>query len=46
MGNILTKYLSKNFCKDIMDEIIQNIIETDILVLASPSYWGDVTAQM
>jgi multimeric flavodoxin WrbA len=32
--------------RDDMDRIIENIKNTDLLVLASPSYWGDVTAQM
>jgi len=32
--------------KDDMDRIIENIKNADLLVLASPSYWGDVTAQM
>jgi multimeric flavodoxin WrbA len=31
---------------DDMDRIIENIKTTDLLVLASPSYWGDITAQM
>ena len=31
---------------DDMVDIINQILETDILVLASPSYWGDVTGQM
>ena len=32
--------------RDDMDRIIENIKSTDLLVLASPSYWGDITAQM
>lgn len=32
--------------RDDMDRIIENIKNTDLLVLASPSYWGDNTAQM
>lgn len=32
--------------RDDMDRIIENIKNTDLLVLASPSYWGDITAQM
>lgn len=29
-----------------MGRIIENIKSADLLVLASPSYWGDITAQM
>lgn len=32
--------------RDDMDRIIENIKSSDLLVLASPSYWGDITAQM
>lgn len=32
--------------RDDMDRIIEAIKNTDLLVLASPSYWGDITAQM
>ncbi|KMQ49737.1 Iron-sulfur flavoprotein [Chitinispirillum alkaliphilum] len=32
--------------RDDMDRIFDNIKKTDLLVLASPSYWGDITAQM
>ncbi len=31
---------------DDMDTLINDIIDSDIIVLASPSYWGDVTGQM
>ncbi|MDR0905152.1 MAG: flavodoxin family protein [Oscillospiraceae bacterium] len=31
---------------DDMNQIIRDIYEADIVMLASPSYWGDVTAQM
>ncbi|MDR0839167.1 MAG: flavodoxin family protein [Oscillospiraceae bacterium] len=31
---------------DDMNQIIRDIYEADIVILASPSYWGDVTAQM
>ncbi len=36
----------KCFQRDDMDRIIENIKNADLLVLASPSYWGDVTGQM
>ena len=32
--------------RDDMDILIKAIFESDIIILASPSYWGDVTAQM
>lgn len=32
--------------RDDMDTLLQGILEADIVVLASPSYWGDVTGQM
>ncbi len=32
-------------CDD-MDMLLQGILEADIVLLASPSYWGDVTGQM
>lgn len=32
--------------RDDMDRIIERMKRADLLVLASPSYWGDVTAQM
>ena len=31
---------------DGMDEIIKDIYDSEIVVVASPSYWGDVTAQL
>jgi len=32
--------------RDDMGRITENIKNADLLVLASPSYWGDITAQM
>jgi multimeric flavodoxin WrbA len=32
--------------RDDMDTLLQGILEADIVLLASPSYWGDVTGQM
>lgn len=32
--------------RDDMDRLIGGILESDVVVLASPSYWGDVTGQM
>lgn len=32
--------------KDDMDIIIEDIFESDIVLIASPSYWGDVTGQL
>ncbi|MCP4702965.1 MAG: flavodoxin family protein [candidate division Zixibacteria bacterium] len=32
--------------RDDMDILIKAITEADIVILASPSYWGDVTGQM
>ena len=32
--------------RDDMDVLIDEIYESDIVLLASPSYWGDVTGQM
>ena len=32
--------------RDDMDRIIERMKHADLVVLASPSYWGDVTAQM
>jgi multimeric flavodoxin WrbA len=32
--------------RDDMDRLIAGIIESDVVLLASPSYWGDVTGQM
>jgi multimeric flavodoxin WrbA len=29
-----------------MDRLLEGILESDIVLLASPSYWGDVTGQM
>lgn len=40
-------YTSKT-CKqhDDMDVIIKRLFEADIILIASPSYWGDVTGQL
>jgi multimeric flavodoxin WrbA len=32
--------------RDDMDRLLEGILESDIVLLASPSYWGDVTGQM
>lgn len=32
--------------RDDMDRIIQDIMAADVVLLASPSYWGDVTGRM
>jgi multimeric flavodoxin WrbA len=32
--------------RDDMDRLLAGILESDIILLASPSYWGDVTGQM
>jgi multimeric flavodoxin WrbA len=32
--------------RDDMDRLIEDIFAADVLLLASPSYWGDVTGQM
>lgn len=32
--------------RDDMDALLNGILEADIVLLASPSYWGDVTGQM
>lgn len=32
--------------RDDMDTIIDSIYNSDIVIIASPSYWGDVTGQM
>ena len=32
--------------RDDMDEIIHDLIAADLVIVASPSYWGDVTGQM
>ncbi len=32
--------------RDDMDLLLAGILESDIVLLASPSYWGDVTGQM
>ena len=32
--------------KDDMNILVDEIYESDIIILASPSYWGDVTGQM
>jgi multimeric flavodoxin WrbA len=32
--------------RDDMDTLLQGILDADIILLASPSYWGDVTGQM
>ncbi len=32
--------------RDDMDALLAGILESDIVLLASPSYWGDVTGQM
>lgn len=32
--------------KDDMDLIMKDIFESDIIVIASPSYWGDITGQL
>jgi multimeric flavodoxin WrbA len=31
---------------DDMDQLLTGILESEIILLASPSYWGDVTGQM
>lgn len=32
--------------RDDMDQLLAGILESDIVLLASPSYWGDITGQM
>ncbi len=32
--------------RDDMDIIIQDLIESDIVIIGSPSYWGDITGQL
>jgi multimeric flavodoxin WrbA len=32
--------------RDDMDAVIEDILSADIVLLASPSYWGDVTGRM
>ena len=32
--------------RDDVDSILQDLIAADLVILASPSYWGDVTGQM
>lgn len=32
--------------RDDMDRLLEGILAADIILLASPSYWGDVTGQM
>ena len=32
--------------RDDMDVVIQDLFEADIVLVASPSYWGDVTGQL
>lgn len=32
--------------RDDMDQIIKDIFEADIVLIASPSYWGDVSGQL
>jgi multimeric flavodoxin WrbA len=32
--------------RDDMDRLLQGILQSEIVLLASPSYWGDVTGQM
>ncbi len=32
--------------KDDMDPIMKDLFEADIVVIASPSYWGDITGQL
>ena len=32
--------------RDDMDQLLGGILESEIVLLASPSYWGDVTGQM
>lgn len=32
--------------RDAMDGVIQDLFAADIVLVASPSYWGDVTAQL
>ncbi|MDR3001262.1 MAG: NAD(P)H-dependent oxidoreductase [Fibromonadaceae bacterium] len=39
----ITETLEQN---DDMNKIIAKIYESDIIIMASPSYWGDVTGQM
>jgi len=34
------------FQNDDMDRIIQDLVESDIVVIGSPSYWGDITGQL
>ncbi len=34
------------FQKDDMDIIIDDIIKSNLIIMASPSYWGDVTGQL
>jgi multimeric flavodoxin WrbA len=32
--------------KDDMDEVVEDIIKSKLIIMGSPSYWGDVTGQM
>lgn len=32
--------------RDDVDKIMQSIIESDLIVIGSPSYWGDITGQL
>jgi multimeric flavodoxin WrbA len=32
--------------RDDMDMVVRDLFESDIVVMASPSYWGDVTGQL
>ena len=32
--------------RDDMDRILQDLVAADVVIVASPSYWGDVTGQM
>lgn len=32
--------------KDDMDTIMKDLFESDIVIIASPSYWGDITGQL
>lgn len=40
------RHIGKCATIDDMQELTSRVLECDVLVMASPSYWGDVTAQM
>lgn len=45
-GCRICSVMGKCVQRDDMDAIITRIFDADIVVIASPSYWGDVTGQM